>query len=84
MGSNQVMTISGISSDGGARLVLFDSFGAICVNVGASSTTFHGLADSSVDGGTLVFAWRHVACGNVEAVLFRASQYSSDTVSPGV
>jgi hypothetical protein len=65
-GSYQVMTISGVAADGSAHLVLFDSFGTICVTVGASSTTFHGVADSVVDGYVLQFAWRHVGCGDVE------------------
>ena len=66
-GSYQVMTISGIGPDGRTRMTLFDSFGTICVTVGASSTTFHGLADAWTNGGVLEFTWRHVGCGSVEA-----------------
>jgi hypothetical protein len=65
-GSYQVMSISGFSSDGRARIALFDSFGTICVNVGASSTTFHGLADAWAEGDEIAFVWRHVGCGNIE------------------
>jgi hypothetical protein len=56
------MTISGASTDGRTRMTLFDSFGTICITVGASSTTFHGLADAQTDGSV----WRHVGCGDVE------------------
>jgi hypothetical protein len=65
-GSYQVMSISGLSSDGRARITLFDSFGTICVDLGASSTTFHGLADAWADGDQVAFVWRHVGCGNIE------------------
>lgn len=66
-GSYQVMTISAAGPDGRTRLALFDSFGTVCVNVGGTSTTFHGIADAWTDGNDLYFEWRHVGCGNVEA-----------------
>jgi hypothetical protein len=66
-GSYQVMAISGVAPDGSARVTLFDAFGTICVTVGASSTSFHGLAEASVDDAVLQFTWRHVGCGDVEA-----------------
>src|SRR4026208_335715 len=64
-GSYQVMSISGVGASGRiTRLAVFDSFGTVCVNVGAVSTTFHGLADVSIDGNDLWFTWRHVGCGD--------------------
>ena len=66
-GSYQLMMINGSAPGGHAQLSLFDSFGTICVTVGATSTTFHGLAEGTIEGNTLSFIWRHVGCGNVEA-----------------
>ncbi len=59
-GSYQVMTIGGVSQSGNTRMVLFDSFGSICVAVDGTSTTFHGLAEGQTPGSTLEFLWRHV------------------------
>ena len=66
-GSYQLMTISGASPTGRTRMALFDSFGSVCVNVGATSTSFHGLADATTTGNVLEFSWRHVGCGDIEA-----------------
>jgi hypothetical protein len=63
-GSAMMMGIS-TGPTGTSQVVLVDRVGTICINNGAASEVFQGLATGAADGDVLAATWLKARCGNI-------------------